>query len=183
MIYLKTHHNKPTLQTYRKVLKSPTSFSHFYNEYGPFKYLIHKPDTGECFADDYMKLDEWIFSNSLKSIVREYFQWDTNKLKLRYLEPSNQEKKLHGDDIEGDWDLGNDNLSTPFEYIPWASNPFRTPNKAMQEDEAEIEFYSCFMHCTPTEIDINTFTPSKEFDNSLNQAHLEEYIKTWLIDN
>ena len=62
----------------RKILSQSQDFKEFWQKKGPFRYAL----TSREYPPILLDLDEWIFSDDLKSLLKELMQWEQRKMKL-----------------------------------------------------------------------------------------------------
>lgn len=83
----------------RKILSQSLEFKKFWQKKGPFRYAL----TSREFPPILLDVDEWIFSDDLKSLLKELMQWEQRKMKL-VPAPFNRKKT---------------NVLKPEELTPW----------------------------------------------------------------
>ncbi len=90
-----------------KILPNVKEFKQFWKDHGPFKYAL----TSSEYPPILLEPEQWLFSNDIRSLLKELMQFDKNKMKF----------------VRADFNPDNKKVLRPEGLSPWKINNF--PNE------------------------------------------------------
>ncbi len=162
-------------------------FKLFWKKHGPFKFAL----TSAEFPPVLIKPEEWIFSNSITSLLKELMQWEVRKMKL-VKAPFSKKKTniLKPEDLIAwkinnfpkEWEASICNCFTPLGHLTETINSYIdiSNNDSIEKEDIEKAFFLSL----EIEIDTIGYTLLKPdpIISSEEIAFLEDYLREWEDD-
>lgn len=165
----------------RKILSESKDFKGFWQKQGPFRYAL----TSREFPCILLEVDEWIFSDDLKSLLKELMQWDQRKMKL-LAAPFNRKKTniLKPETLTPwrilnfptEWEMAVCSSFTPVGYL---TEQVTMASRSHEPSDIEDAFFDLLAK------EINTIgyvLLSPEHILSPDAAYVDDYLNEWMED-
>lgn len=146
------------VNVHRKLLSKAEDFQEYLALIGKPKFAI----TCECEKNcEFLKKDEWVFSNDIEALMQEVFDWNKKGIKLVYIKPD--------EEFDGEWavdglpDYFNDAASLISARFGYGPSDYEKARKAFLGEIFRQE--SCYGFFT------------------LDENSYDRYLEDWLIDD
>lgn len=169
----------------REILSQSLEFKQFWQKKGPFRYAL----TSREYPPVLLDLDEWIFSDDLKSLLKELMQWKQRKMKI-VSAPFNPKKTniLKPDELTPwrilnfpqEWESAVCSAFTPVGYLTEEVTGDRNSNNPLNE-LTDIE--QAFFDLLSVQVNfIGYVLLGPEPLLSPDSAFVEDYLREWVED-
>lgn len=165
----------------RKILSESRDFKLFWQKQGPFRYAL----TSREYPSILLAVDEWIFSDDLKLLLKDLMEWDERKMKL-VPAPFNPRKKNVLKPLEltpwkilnfpSEWEMAVCSVFTPIGYL---TDPVTQASKSNEAADIEQAFFD-LLGGQITTIGYELLGPEPLL--SPDVAYVDEYLKEWEAD-
>ncbi len=165
----------------RKILSESRDFKLFWQKQGPFRYAL----TSREYPTILLELDEWIFSDDLKSLLKALMEWEERKMKL-VPAPFNPKKTniLKPRELTPwkilnfpqEWEMAVCSAFTPVGYLTEQVTRASRSNEAADVEQAFFDLLGGQINT------IGYVLLAPEPLLSPDAAYVDEYLKEWVAD-